>query len=1114
MSGFRSGQGGGSPTDLKPRDSVTVQGTTPTITIGDGGDEDIKLLFNSNTNDYYVGSDATDDKLHVGVGSAIGTNVAITVDSSAQVSKLNLAAAAVAVADDHIVILDGGATGAPKAESIQDLLSAIAGSGLSVSGNQLVASGGGAADSVAADDISLGNAAVSLATSAGNITIDAQGNNTDIIFKGTDATSDITMLTLDGSEAGAATFNSTVTATGFTIGSAAITEAELEILDGASVTTTELNLIDGDTSRGTTAVADGDGFLHNDAGTMRMTNVSKLADLFAGTGLGASSSVLSVDAAQTGITSILATDLKIGEDDETKIDFETADEIHFYAANVEQVYLADNIFGPQSDSDVDLGTTGVRWKDAYIDTVTTTGDLDVGGNIELGHASDTTIARASSGVISVEGSNVIMASNDVSALTDSTSAAIGIGTIELGHASDTTIARASGGVISVEGSNVIMASNDVSALTDSTSAAIGIGTIELGHASDTTIARASAGQITVEGTAVILAGAVTGITSLLATDIKIGEDDQTKIDFEDANKINFYANNSKEVELAENSLSPGSNDGTALGTTSLGWSDLFLADEGAIKFGDDQDVTLTHVADTGLTLDGAGSATNLQITNSATDGDAAIQFALGGTVKYTMGVNDGASDAFEINVGTGALGADTTALSIASDGSITFAGPIKTDAFSDQILFLNTNNSFAYNLWKSSASGGSTIQNTAGKIILDSTTAIELDSASGDITFMDGGTAQLSLDMDGTSGEVIFQLNVDSDDLVFKQYDGTEVLRLNDDGSTLVSGNATFGADDTGVDVRIFSATASEGVLYDASEDELALLLTTKLKFHDVGGGEEIFASSDGHLEINAGTTLDMTAPSVDVNADTVTLTSANSQDPLVVIKNTTNDANGARLQFVKDKGAAGADGDDIGVIEFVGDDAGQTQTTFAKIVAEVSEADNTDEAGKLSLFVAESDGTTTALTAGLVLEGEHATDGQVDVTIAAGTSSITTIAGGIAVQGVEQTSANASSVALTTSGLSGLTAGANGSNDTYTLANGEVAGQIKEIALLATTNPSSVDNQVITVATAGWNTDSDPDGIITMTTQGDFIRLMWLNPGSGFVWVPIIRLGNTSLSD
>ena len=44
--------------------------------------------------------------------------------------------------------------------------------------------------------------------------------------------------------AGAVTSSGVVTATGFTIGSAAITEAELEILDGATVTTTELNLLD------------------------------------------------------------------------------------------------------------------------------------------------------------------------------------------------------------------------------------------------------------------------------------------------------------------------------------------------------------------------------------------------------------------------------------------------------------------------------------------------------------------------------------------------------------------------------------------------------------------------------------------------------------------------------------------------------------------------------------------------------------------------------------------------------------------------------------------------------------------------------------------------------
>jgi hypothetical protein len=87
---------------------------------------------------------------------------------------------------------------------------------------------------------------------------------------------------------------------------------------------------------------------------------------------------ITVDAAQTGITSILATDLKIGEDDQTKIDFETADEIHFYAANAEQVFVSDGVFGPQTDSDVDLGTTGARFKDAYIDSATITGAFTAG----------------------------------------------------------------------------------------------------------------------------------------------------------------------------------------------------------------------------------------------------------------------------------------------------------------------------------------------------------------------------------------------------------------------------------------------------------------------------------------------------------------------------------------------------------------------------------------------------------------------------------------------------------------------------------------------------------------------------------------------------------------
>ena len=51
------------------------------------------------------------------------------------------------------------------------------------------------------------------------------------------------------------------------------------VLGSTPVTATaaEINLIKGATARGTTAVADGDGVLVNDAGTMRMTNVTTLA---------------------------------------------------------------------------------------------------------------------------------------------------------------------------------------------------------------------------------------------------------------------------------------------------------------------------------------------------------------------------------------------------------------------------------------------------------------------------------------------------------------------------------------------------------------------------------------------------------------------------------------------------------------------------------------------------------------------------------------------------------------------------------------------------------------------------------------------------------------------
>ena len=59
-------------------------------------------------------------------------------------------------------------------------------------------------------------------------------------------------------------------------------------IGGTNVTTTaaEINLIDGGTSRGTTAVASGDGILINDGGTMNMTNVDTVSTYFASHSVG------------------------------------------------------------------------------------------------------------------------------------------------------------------------------------------------------------------------------------------------------------------------------------------------------------------------------------------------------------------------------------------------------------------------------------------------------------------------------------------------------------------------------------------------------------------------------------------------------------------------------------------------------------------------------------------------------------------------------------------------------------------------------------------------------------------------------------------------------------
>ena len=95
---------------------------------------------------------------------------------------------------------------------------------------------------------------------------------------------------------------------------------------------------------------------------------------------------LSVDAAQTGITSIYATDLILGEDSQTAIDFGTANEIDFKADNAARLTLTASALYPVTDNQIDLGTSSLEFKDAFFDG-TVTSDTFTDGTLSVASGS-------------------------------------------------------------------------------------------------------------------------------------------------------------------------------------------------------------------------------------------------------------------------------------------------------------------------------------------------------------------------------------------------------------------------------------------------------------------------------------------------------------------------------------------------------------------------------------------------------------------------------------------------------------------------------------------------------------------------------------------------------
>ena len=65
---------------------LIISGTTPTITIGDAGAEDAKIVFDGNAQDFHIGMDDSVDDLIIGKGSALGTTSNIVIDENGHVT--------------------------------------------------------------------------------------------------------------------------------------------------------------------------------------------------------------------------------------------------------------------------------------------------------------------------------------------------------------------------------------------------------------------------------------------------------------------------------------------------------------------------------------------------------------------------------------------------------------------------------------------------------------------------------------------------------------------------------------------------------------------------------------------------------------------------------------------------------------------------------------------------------------------------------------------------------------------------------------------------------------------------------------------------------------------
>ena len=356
--------------------------------------------------------------------------------------------------------------------------------------------------------------------------------------------------------------------------------------------------------------------------------------------------------------------------------------IEFYvevsSSSVQQLRIQDGAVVPITDSDVDLGTSSLYFKDAFIDSITTTGNVSVGGNLDV----TGTIDFSDSAITNVGSIQLDSIAGDADSNTSITFSGSDVITIAAGG--DNQVTFTNGAIVPSTDNDIDLGTSSVEfkdAFFDGTvttdalvadTADINGGTID-----GVTIGGSSAGAITgtaITGTSFVIGSADINEAELETIDgVTAGTVAASKAVVVDSNKdIGSFRNITLTGELDAATLDISGDadiDGT-LEADAITIAGVTLAETISDTVGamvgsntetgisvtyDDSDNTLDFVIGSGVITNAmlAGSIANSKLSNSSitvSDGSSSTAISLGGTLTFA-----GTSNEVEVGESSGTV---------------------------------------------------------------------------------------------------------------------------------------------------------------------------------------------------------------------------------------------------------------------------------------------------------------------------------------------------------------------------------------------------------------------------------------------------------------------------